>query len=64
MVKRLVTLALWFYAAWTFGALLSFVTGASELIGPVLGLAAAGLVWFSPRRLTRTVAARIQPTRG
>ena len=64
MAKRIVAVALWFYAAWTFGALLSFVTGASELIGPALGFGAAGLVWLSPRRLTRTIAARIQPTRG
>lgn len=49
MSKRTVSLLLWFYAGWTFGGLIAFVTGATDLIGPVIGFVVAAVVWLSPR---------------
>jgi len=53
MLKRLLIAALWFYAGWTFGGLLSYATGTPEVLGPLLGAAAALTISFGPRRLVR-----------
>jgi hypothetical protein len=60
MFKRVASLFLWFYAGWTFGALIAFATGGSEAIGPILGAAAAALFAGDPRGLIwrRTGVAR------
>jgi hypothetical protein len=55
MSKRVLIAALWFYAGWTFGGLLSFATGVPETLGPVLGGAAALAIVIDPlRRLRRS----------
>ncbi len=51
MKKRLIALALWFYAGWTAGSLLSFVLGIHPAIGPVLGTAAAAIFAGDPRHI-------------
>jgi hypothetical protein len=51
MLKRIVPVALWFYSGWTLGAMLAFVTGSNELIGPVLGATSAALFAVGPGRL-------------
>jgi uncharacterized membrane protein YoaK (UPF0700 family) len=58
MVKRIVSIALWFLVGWTFGGLLTYATGASELIGPAIGLGVAALVWLYPRRLGRASSSK------
>lgn len=49
MSKRITSLLLWFFAGWSLGGLIAFVTGSTDLIGPVVGLVVAGIVWLSPR---------------
>lgn len=49
MLKRLVTIALWFLLGWTLGAFLVWAIGAPEILGPMLGLAAALIVAVLPR---------------
>lgn len=49
MKKRLLSAALWFYAGWTFGAMLAAVIGVSPVLGPLMGAAAAGLFAGDPR---------------
>jgi hypothetical protein len=51
MIKRLASMLLWFYAGWALGSLFAFTTGGSELIGPVLGAAAAAIFAGDPRRI-------------
>ncbi len=51
MVKRTIAALLWFYAGWCFGALAAFALGVSPVLGPVLGVAAAGLIAGDPRRV-------------
>jgi hypothetical protein len=55
-MKRLVALALWFYAGWTMGALIDFVAGGygvtvGPALAPILATAAAALVAGDPRGL-------------
>lgn len=55
-MKRLVALALWFYAGWTMGALIDFVAGSygvtvGPALAPILATAAAALVAGDPRGL-------------
>ena len=50
-MKRFVVTGLWLYAFWTFGNMVSVFTGAPNLLGPVLGLAAGVFVWRDPRHL-------------
>ena len=51
MKKRLASALLWFYAGWTFGSFAAFVFGGSELVGPVVGAAAAAIIAGDPRHL-------------
>jgi len=51
MSKRLVSLVLWFYAGWALGALVAFTIGVSDLIGPILGVAAAAIFAGDPRHI-------------
>jgi len=50
MLKRTLILALWFYAGWTLGGLLTWSTDLPEIIGPVIGAAAALAIAADPRR--------------
>ena len=51
MLKRFVSLFLWFYAGWALGGLIAFTSGVSELIGPILGVACAAIFVGDPRHL-------------
>ena len=55
-MKRLLALALWFYAGWTMGALIDFVAGnygvtVGPALAPILATAAAAIVAGDPRGL-------------
>jgi hypothetical protein len=64
MVKRIVSLGLWFYTGWAGGALLAFLFGLSDLLGPIIGAAAAAIFVGDPRRIiwTTNSRGRIQST--
>lgn len=55
MNKRHAAAALWFLAGWYLGAWVALLIGATELLGPALGIAAAalfagdplGIIWTS-----------------
>ena len=49
MKKRALAAILWFYTGWYGGALLAHLLGVPELVGPVLGTAAAALFAGDPR---------------
>ena len=63
MNKRLIAGVLWLFAGWYLGNIVAFQLGLSDLLGPVLGIAAAvlvagdpfGLIW--DRAAARTTAA-------
>jgi hypothetical protein len=54
MKKRLVAGSLWFYAGWYAGVMLADLAGTSAMIGPLAGLAVAGLIVADPRRVIWT----------
>lgn len=51
MTKRVVAALLWFYTGWYAGAILASVLGVSAVLGPIVGVAAAGLIVGDPRRI-------------
>jgi hypothetical protein len=51
MKKRLLLAVLWFYAFWYLGAVVAGALRISGLLGLVLGLCAAALIWTDPRRI-------------
>jgi hypothetical protein len=54
MKKRILATFLWFYAGWYAGAILAEMLGVSQLLGPIVGMAAAALVAGDPRRIIWT----------
>jgi len=48
-LKRVLAALLWFYAGWYAGAAIAFTLALPDLLGPVLGVAAAVLVAGDPR---------------
>jgi hypothetical protein len=48
MNKRLIAGVLWLFAGWYLGNIVAFQLGLSDLLGPVLGIAAAVLVAGDP----------------
>lgn len=56
MKKRMFSAILWFYAGWTFGAMVSAALAISPMFGPIIGLAAATLFVWDPRGLIWTAA--------
>ena len=50
MKIRIVSAALWFYAGWTFGALIATALDLSPGLGPLIGAGAAALFVADPRR--------------
>ena len=56
MLKRVLIVALWFYAGWTLGGLLSYATGMPDVLGPILGAVAALTIVIDPRRRLRRSA--------
>jgi hypothetical protein len=51
MTKRVVAAFLWFYTGWYAGAMIAAFVGISPVVGPIIGVAAAGLVVADPRRM-------------
>ena len=51
MTKRVLAALLWFYTGWYAGAILAEFLGVSPVLGPLLGVAAAGLIAGDPRRI-------------
>ncbi len=58
MKKRLFAAFLWFNAGWYAGAMLAEILSLSPALGPIIGVAAAGLIFGDPFR--RIWAARAQ----
>jgi hypothetical protein len=48
MTKRVVAAFLWFYTGWYAGAMIAAFIGINPAFGPILGVAAAGLVIVDP----------------
>lgn len=69
MKKRALAALLWFYTGWYGGALVAGILGISELVGPILGTAAAalfagdprGVIWARPTAITPVVTPERQP---
>jgi hypothetical protein len=51
MKKRLLVSGLWFFAGWCVGSLLAFALAVSALLGPILGIGAAAVVFIDPYNL-------------
>ena len=51
MTKRVVAAFLWFYTGWYAGAMIAAFIGINPAIGPIVGVAAAGLVIVDPRQM-------------
>jgi hypothetical protein len=49
--KRLLAGPLWLMAGWYAGLMIATYVGLSEALGPILGVAAAGVVVADPRRI-------------
>lgn len=48
MSKRIAAAVLWFIAAWYLGAFIALLIGVSDLLGPILGTAAAAVFAGDP----------------
>ena len=49
MKKRVLATFLWFFAGWYAGAVIAYALDVSAILGPILGVAAAGLIAGDPR---------------
>ncbi|MBI3748595.1 MAG: hypothetical protein HY262_07100 [Chloroflexi bacterium] len=52
-MKSMFVVALWVFAFWYLGSAVALGLGTSDLLGPILGLAAGALVGIHGRRVTR-----------
>jgi len=50
-MKRIAAAALWLFAFWYLGSMISVLVGVPDLLGPVLGLSAGLIVGVDPRRV-------------
>ena len=50
-MKRLVATSLWFTVGWFVGSVSAFVMGVGPALGPILAIAAAGIVFVDPRQV-------------
>ena len=50
-MKRFAAAALWLYAFWYLGSMISVLVGVPDLLGPALGIAAGLIVGIDPRRV-------------
>jgi hypothetical protein len=64
MLKRSLAVLLWFYTGWYAGALIAYHLGLSEVLGPILGTAAAALFAGDPRRIIWVRPAETAPATG
>jgi hypothetical protein len=62
MSKRILAAFLWFYTGWYAGAMLAELLSVSPALGPIIGVAAAGLIVGDPRGMIWKRQA-IRPTR-
>jgi hypothetical protein len=62
MKKRVLTTALWFFAGWYVANILAFVFGVSDIMGPIVGTAAAALIGGDPFRAIWTTRPLIAAT--
>ena len=62
MKTRLLSTILWFFAGWYVANILAAVLGASELVGPIVGIAAGILVGGDPFRVLWTPRSASQPS--
>jgi len=63
-MKRIAAAGLWFYASWYLGSAVATLLGVPDLLGPVLGIAAAAVVGIDPRRVIWVRRAGPAPTAG
>ena len=69
MKKRIFAAVLWFYTGWYAGALIADFVGVSPILGPIIGIAAAGLlagdplglIWGSRRTEPTPTGAKQEP---
>ena len=50
-MKRLASSALWAYALWYLGSIVSALLGTPDLIGPLLGISGGLIVGIDPKHL-------------
>ena len=50
-MKRIASAALWFYALWYLGSMISAFLGVPDLLGPILGISGGLIVGVDPRHL-------------
>ena len=60
MKKRLLSAALWFYTGWYAGSFLAAFLGVPEVVGPLIGAAAAALFAGDPCEIFWTKPARTE----
>ena len=61
MKKRVLSTVLWFLAGWYVANILAFVFGVSDIMGPVVGLAAAALIGGDPFHVIWTTKSTSSP---
>jgi hypothetical protein len=50
-MKRFAAAALWLFALWYLGSMISALVGVPDLLGPALGVSAGLIVGIDPRRV-------------
>jgi hypothetical protein len=63
MSKRAAAAVLWFIAGWYLGAVIAYVVGVSDAIGPILAITAAALFGGDPFGVIWKPSAEIQAAR-
>jgi hypothetical protein len=63
MKKRVAAGFLWLFAGWYLGAFVAWMLGVSDLLGPILGIAAAVLIAGDPLQVIWQPAAELATTR-
>jgi hypothetical protein len=64
MSKRILAGVLWLFAGWYIGNILAFYFGISDLLGPILGVAAALVIAGDPLRIVWSNVGRSPSTEG
>jgi hypothetical protein len=62
MKKRILATFLWFFAGWYAGAVIAYALDVSAILGPILGVAAAGLIAGDPRGIIWSQRPSTAPT--
>jgi hypothetical protein len=64
MSKRILAGVLWLFAGWYIGNILAFYFGISDLLGPILGVAAALVIAGDPLRIVWSNVGRAPSAEG